>query len=124
MNTNMINKILTFAAMKEEAWEQMEREVYGYERKTTFYSDLTIADIFGMDAVQDTYDRVVKEWMDNIEYITEFCMCVNHKAWEHYENDKELSKLYSDLYYDLKYKIYEHYEDNQEATEYFFNKID
>lgn len=121
---NTIHQIIEFAARKEAAWEQMEREHFGYERKTTFYSDLTIADIFGVDAVKDTYDRVVKEWMDNIEYITEFCMCVNHKAWEHYENDKELSKLYSDLYYDLKYKIYEHYEDNQEATEYFFNKID
>lgn len=124
MNTNMINKIITFAAMKEAAWEQMEREVHGYERKTTFYSDLTIADIFGVDAVQDTYDRVVKEWMDDIEYITEFCMCVNHKSWEHYENDKDLSKLYSDLYYDLKYKIYEHYDGNIEAIDYFFNTTD
>lgn len=120
----MINKIITFAAMKEAAWEQMELEAYGYERKTTFYSDLTIADIFGVDAVQDTYDRVVKEWIDNIEYITEFCMCVNHKSWEYFEDDKELSKLYSDLYYDLKYKIYEHYDGNQEAIDYFFNITD
>lgn len=124
MYKNMINKIITFAAMKEAAWEQMEREAHGYERKTTFYSDLTIADIFGVDAVQDTYDRVVKEWMDDIEYITEFCMCVNHKSWEHAEDDVELSKLYSNLYYDLKSKVYEHYEGNKEATTYFFNKID
>lgn len=124
MYKNMINKIITFAAMKEAAWEQMEREAHGYERKTTFYSDLTIADIFGVDAVQDTYDRVVKEWIDNIEYITEFCMCVNHKAWEHAEDDVELSKLYSNLYYDLKNKVYEHYEGNQKATKYFFNTID
>lgn len=124
MNTDMINKIITFAAMKETAWERMEREEFGYERKTTFYSDLTIADVFGVDAVQDTYDRVIKEWMDNIEYITEFCLCVNHKSWEHFEDDKELSKLYSDLYYDLKYKIYEHYDGNQEAIDYFFNITD
>lgn len=124
MNTNMINKIITFAAMKEAAWEQMEREVHGYKRKTTFYSDLTIADIFGVDAVQDTYDRVVKEWIDNIEYITEFCMCVNHKSWEHAEDDVELSQLYSNLYYDLRSKVYEHYEGNPKATKYFFNKID
>jgi hypothetical protein len=120
----MINKIIRFAAMKQAAWKQMEREEYGYERKTTFYSDLTIADIFGADAVQDTYDRVVKEWMDNIEYITEFCMCVNHKSWEHVEDDVELCKLYSNLYYDLKSKVYEHYEGNKKATQYFFQTID
>lgn len=121
---NTIHQIIEFAARKEAAWEQMEKEMFGYERKTTFYSDLTIADIFGVDAVKDTYDRVVKEWMDNIEYITELCLCVNHKSWEHFEDDKDLSKLYSDLYYDLKYKIYEHYDGNQEAIDYFFNTTD
>jgi hypothetical protein len=120
----MIDKIIKFAAMKEAAWEQMEREEFGYERKTTFYSDLTIADIFGADAVQDTYDRVVKEWLGEIEYITEFCICVNHKSWEHTEDDVELCKLYSKLYYDLKSKIYEHYEGNQEALDYFFDITD
>ena len=37
----------------------------GYESKTTFWEDFTIADYFGKDAIQDTYNRAFKEWKSN-----------------------------------------------------------
>ena len=32
-------------------------EMIGYEPKTTFWSDFSIADVFGVDSVKDTYNR-------------------------------------------------------------------
>lgn len=31
--------------------------VYGYETKTTFWDDFSIAEMFGINAVRDTYKR-------------------------------------------------------------------
>lgn len=74
--------------------------INGYETKTTFWDDFSIADVFGKGAITDTYKRAKAEWQNNTEYITEFVMVLNWKCWQHYENgNKELSKLYSDLYY-------------------------
>lgn len=116
-------KLLKHASQMEAAWENMMLDMSGYERKTTFYSDLTIADAFGVKAIKDTYKRVCKEWMSNIEYITEFAICINHKSWEHQENE-EYCKLYSDLWYEIEDKICEHYKDNEEAISYFYRVTD
>ena len=35
---------------------------FGYTQITTFYSDFSIADNFGIDAVKDTYKRAFKSW--------------------------------------------------------------
>lgn len=120
--------IFEYAARAERAWEMQMQELSGYERKTTFYSDLSIADCFGIDAVKDTYRRVLKEWIHDIEYITEFALCLNHKSWEHasYKGDahKQLSELYAELWYEISDKIHEHYKDNEEALDYFFQVTD
>ena len=72
----------------------------GYEFKTTFWQDFTIADVFGEDAVKDTYRRAFSEWKTDAEYVTELVMVLNWKCWEHYEKGHSaLSMLYSDLYY-------------------------
>lgn len=72
-----------------------------YEFKTTFWSDFTIADAFGVDAVRDTYNRAFNEWKTNIEYITELVMVLNWKsfAWAE-KGDDEMMSLYCDLYYE------------------------
>lgn len=112
-------RILERAAQIEAAWEKMMMEMSGYERKTTFYAGLTIADAFGEKAIKDTYRRVCKSWMDSIEYITEFAICLNHKSWEHKKRE-DYCKLYSDLWYEIKDKICEHYKDDEEAISYFY----
>ena len=57
-------------------------EMIGYEPKTTFWSDFSIADMFGTEGVQDTYNRAKESWQDNIEFMTEFAMVLNHKSWQ------------------------------------------
>ena len=117
--------ILEYAARAERAWEMQMQDLSGYKRKTTFYSDLSIAECYGVDAIKDTYNRVVKEWMGNIEYITEFAICLNHKSWEHHaRHNDNLVKLYAELWYEIKDKIYEHYDGNQDALDYFFEVTD
>jgi hypothetical protein len=73
-------------------------ETCGYETKTTFYDDFTIADRFGINAVKDTFKRAFEEWKTNVEYVTELVMVLNHKIWHHYKTNIELAKVYNELY--------------------------
>lgn len=69
-----------------------------YELLTTFWMDFSIADRSGTKAVKDTFDRAFAEWKDNYVYLTELVMILNHKTWQWYENDDDLSKQYDGLY--------------------------
>lgn len=98
-------------------------ELTGYKPITTFYTDFSIADKFGVDAVKDTYTKAVDEWKNNYKYLTELVMVLNWKSIEHYENkNKELTYLYCDLYEELNNWCYEHF--NEEEKEYFFKVTD
>lgn len=73
-------------------------ELCGYEPKTTFWMDFSIADRFGADAVQDTYNRAFADWKSNVVYLTEMVMVLNHKIWQHYNHNDELAALYDRLW--------------------------
>lgn len=70
----------------------------GYEPKTTFWMDFSIADGFGAEGIKDTYNRAFDEWKNDYIYLTELVMVLNHKIWEWYEKDEEIAKLYNDLW--------------------------
>ena len=70
----------------------------GYEPKTTFYTDFSIADMFGEAAVKDTYKRAFKEWKRSVEYVTELIMVLNWKIFEHYGKNVALAELYDKLW--------------------------
>lgn len=72
-------------------------EETGYKPFTTFWQDFSIADTYGLQAIQDTFNRAFNEWKDNYKYLTEFVLVLNHKIFYHYaENgtDKENDKAY------------------------------
>ena len=72
-----------------------------YELQTTFWSDFSIADMFGVDAIRDTYKRAFAEWKTDYKYLTELVMVTNWKLWEHYEHGRdEYAKLYDELFRD------------------------
>lgn len=73
-------------------------EINGYRPITTFWMDFDIADKFGVNAVKDTYKRAFHEWKHDYRYLTELVMVLNHKCWQHYERNNELSELYASLY--------------------------
>ena len=64
----------------------------------TFYSDFTIADRFGLMAIQDTYNRSFKAYKDNIEYLTALAMALNQKIFAWYRVDDDKTKLYNKLW--------------------------
>ena len=70
----------------------------GYEMKTTFWEDFSIADIFGEVAIKDTFERAFNEWKDKYVYLTELVIVLNHKIWQHYETSENIAILYQDLW--------------------------
>lgn len=80
-------KVLRDAALAQATFTAGMKELNGYETKTSFFSDFTIADHFGIDAVKDTYERAFKEWKTNVVYLTELVLVLNHKIWEHHHHN-------------------------------------
>lgn len=69
--------------------------------ENTFYMDFTIADVFGVNAVKDTYKRAFKEWKTDYKMLTALVVTLNHKIWEHYEatpKRQDLVELYNNLW--------------------------
>ena len=71
---------------------------FGYKQITTFFEDFSIADMFGVDAIQDTYNRAFEEWKSDYKYLTELVLVLNWKIWQHYEKNEEYGKLYDKLW--------------------------
>lgn len=93
------------------------------EFTTTFWQDFRIADAFGISAVKDTYKRAFNEWKDDYRYLTDLVMVLNHLCWFWYERgNEELSKLYSDLFYETQDYAYENLKG--EELDYFFRITD
>ena len=89
----------------------------------TFYQDFTIADAFGVKAIQDTYNRAFKEWKSDYKMLTALVVTLNHKIWEHYEADhNELAELYDQLWRTADEYAYTHLTDD--ALAYFLEVTD
>ena len=129
-NMIMRGNVLNYAAAEDYIWKNMVLPDYGgYKAFTTCYSDLSIAEYMQLsgqqpNAVESTYNTVMREWLKNIKYITEFCMALNHKSWEFADIDPVLSQQYVDLFYKCQDTIYEHYEGNDEALSYYYSVTD
>ena len=72
--------------------------INGYETKTTFWSDFSIADQFGVLAIKDTFNRAFNEWKGNYVYLTELVMVLNWKIWQHYKRNDTFANVYNDLW--------------------------
>lgn len=70
----------------------------GYQYKTTFWQDFSIADKFGPGAVRDTFNRAFEEWKTNHIYLTDLVIVLNHKLWQWHEKNKVMATLYNELW--------------------------
>ena len=77
-----LNQILQYAGVLQQMFTETLKECSGYETISTFYSDLSIADVYGIDAVKDTIKRVEDEWFNDYKMFSEFVLALNHKSWE------------------------------------------
>ena len=135
-----MERVFEYAACCEKMFENYLNEVGSYRRKTTFYSDLSIAEfIGGVSAIKDTYQRVIKEWIDNIEYITEICMSLNLKQFEwdakyrkmieisdseRAQHSAKIMNCYIELFMECDKAIIEHYADREKELDYYYQTTD
>lgn len=73
-------------------------QLTGYKPKTTFYTDFSIADQYGVATIQDTYNRAFNEWKTDVEYLTELVMVLNWKIWRWHEHKDDYAQLYDKLW--------------------------
>lgn len=71
----------------------------GYTMETTFFMDFHIAEVFGPEAVKDTFNRAFQAYKNNYIYLTELAIVMSNQSIAWYGKNKELSKLYTDYYY-------------------------
>ena len=98
------------------------QELTGYEPISTFYTDFSIADAFGIDAIRDTYKRAFKAWKDDYKMLTELVMALNWKIWEHYETKPAYGKVYDELWGEADLYAQEHLKG--EELQYFYRTTD
>lgn len=125
-NYGGINAVFAYAASCEKFFEANLRE--DYERKTTFTSDLSIAEWCEQvepGAVLDTARRCLLAWHEDKKYFAELILAVNLKSWEHVSRGNgEWSRLYADLYYLVKDLYFQWFEEDKDAIDYYFNYVD
>ena len=97
-------------------------DMVGYEMKTTFWDDFSIADSFGVKAIKDTYKRAFEEWKGDYIYLTELVMVLNWKIWQYYETNEKIARVYNDLW--EKADLYATDNLNGEELSYFYKTTD
>lgn len=117
----------TITMPKLPEWS-MAREI-GYEPKTTFWQDFCIADLYGPEAIIDTFKRAFREWHKNLEYLTELALVLNHKGMFFYREEEPegcplnmISKLYFMMWEQVDDYAREHL--NEEDYAYYFRITD
>lgn len=120
-----VPNVFTYAAISERCMERQLNELKGMERQTTFMADLSIGEWCGVSSVLDTIKRAVSEWKDNVEYMAEFVLCVNWKAWEHAARENEnWVKFWSFAFEQVRDLMYDYYADDDEKTRYLWEYLD
>ena len=101
-------------------------EMTGYKPQTTFWDDFMIAEKFGIDAVRDTYNRVMRAWSDNYIYLTELVMVLNWNIWYWNGAGTSLAEKFTELYNELWEKTHAYSLDNLTGDElqYYLRTVD
>ena len=66
--------------------------------KEVFWANFTIADVYGEESIQETFDRVFKEWNDDVVQMTKLTIVLNHKIQQWAEEDALRAILYDKLW--------------------------
>jgi hypothetical protein len=84
---------------------------------------LSIAEWYGADSVRDTYKNVMRSWVKDVVYFTEFVMCLNWKIWEqHARGNEELALVYDELWRQADELACNTYKD--EDADYYYRTTD
>ena len=121
-----MNAVFAYARWTEMNFEANLRE--DYERKTTFTSDLSIAEWcerVERGATLDTMKRCLLSWHTDKVYFAELVIATNMKSWEHHSRgNMEWSRLYADLYYLAKELYFDWFAEDKDAINYYYDYVD
>jgi hypothetical protein len=110
--------VFQYASRCEQMFEMFLNDV-GKERKTTFYADLSIAEVYGAKSVKDTYRQVMRSWGNNLEFMCEWVVALNQKIWQHYDTqDETLARVYDELWRKADDYCRKHFK-GEELSEYY-----
>lgn len=92
--------------------------MFGYTQRTTFWDDFTIAERWGVKAIEDTYKNAFNSWKTDVVFITELVLVLNWKMLYMYEKHMtEKSVMYYKCWVELSNWCERHLEAG--AYEYF-----
>jgi len=115
----------TYSATSEYYMERQLVDLGKGKRKTAFMSDISHAECFGLGALLGTFRNASMSWCDDVEYVAEFILCLNWKAWEHDARKKnKWATVYSLLFEDFRDLMYDYYEGDDKKTEYLWHYLD
>lgn len=125
-NPRQGTSVFRYAAWCEHNFEINLEENTLNRRKWTFFSDISIAEWYGIPSVEDTLIRCFKAWLHRKDAIAELLISINYKAWEmHTRGLFKWSTYYSDIYDRLYNLVMDYYEDNNTAAaEYVADYLD
>lgn len=117
--------VFQYAATSEHNMERL-LDVFGKgKRKTTFMSDLSIGDWYGLKGLLDTVKNAVPSWCSNHEYMAEFTLCLAWKAEEMYARKKNgWGLLYASLFEEIRDLMYDYYAGDDEKLHYYWQYLD
>lgn len=98
------------------------KQEFGYDLKTTYWDDFSIADKFGAYAIKDTFKNAFRQHKGNYIYLTELVMVLGWKAWQHYQKNDKYSQIYQELYYKADDWAKDNLNDNE--LTYYYKTID
>ena len=82
--------------------EIFESQVPASEREsTTFCRVFMMAEVYGVAAIRDTFNRAFAGWKHHYKYLTELAMTLNHRLFYWHEaagENDERTKLYNELW--------------------------
>lgn len=95
-------------------------EMTGYEPRTTYWNDFETAEVFGGEKeIRALYKRAMKNWSDNVEYVTEICMVLNWRLHLWYQRgNMKLAQLYEELWKDCDKWILECEDEEADEIKY------
>ena len=91
--------MLMYGASDKQRFDCCYPEYQEKRPDSTFWADFSVADVYGVKAIKDTYNRAFNEWKSNYKMLTELVAALNHKIWFWYEAGiEDYSTLYDKLW--------------------------
>lgn len=99
-----------YATDSKEMFPSQDPDVQGQREGTTFYADFKVAEAFSAvehDTLRDTWRRAWNGCKNNVKYLVELAVVLNHLCWEHYNAGRHtLGAWYSNKFYFVQNRIY------------------